>query len=245
MKSDKFFKWIWNFNGLVLFLGIVISTLFFSYQVIITFFKADRIERTTLNLAKDSKNEEKWRLGYPQKIKGTDFYYIPLQSEKLTVETRESAVENFNGRIAENFSGRRYNPTKSKNVMLINSTTNTRSWLFQSIDQLIIQIAPLTSGEYNSDPVALGMSYQVINSDTNQDNKLDNSDKRTFALSKVDGTNYTEIITGYNRIVEYDLNIEGNLFVVFINNDEVYSMVIDMTTFKVINKSSLPKVGDS
>jgi hypothetical protein len=245
MKSDKFFKWIWNFNGLVLFLGIVISTLFISYQVVTTFVKNNQIEQTTLNLAKDNNNEEKWGLGYPHKIEGTDFYYIPLQSEKLTVETREDVVENFNGGITENFSGRSYNPTESKNVLLINSTSNTRRWLFQSTDQLIIQIVPLRSGPYDSETMVLGMSYQVINSDTNQDNKLDHSDKLTFALSKIDGTNYTEIITGYNRIVEYDLNIEGNLFVVFIINDEVYSMVIDMTTFKVINKSSLPRVGDS
>jgi hypothetical protein len=245
MKSDKFFKWIWNFNGLVLFLGIVITTLFISYQIVTSFFKDDGIERTTLNLAKDSENEEKWSLGSPRKISGTDFYYIALQSEKLTVETRESAVENFNGGGIHNFIGGNYNPTKSKNVMLINGNTNTRSWLFQSTEQLIIEITPLILDEYNSDNAAIGILYQVINSDTNQDSKLDNSDKPTFALSKVDGTNYTEIITGYNNIVQSDLNIEGNLFVVFTNNNEVYSMVIDMITFKVISKSPLPKVGDS
>lgn len=89
-----------------------------------------------------------------------------------------------------------------------------------------------------------GISYQVIKNDTNNDKILDNKDKRTFALSQIDGSNYTEVISGYNRIVESSVNAEGNLFVVFINNNEVYSMVIDLETFKVISKSMLPKVGE-
>ena len=88
-----------------------------------------------------------------------------------------------------------------------------------------------------------GVSYEVIKNDSNNDKRLDGKDKRTFALSKIDGSNYTEVISGYNRIVESNLNAEGNLFVVFINNNEVYSMLIDLDTFKVISKSMLPKVG--
>ena len=117
--------------------------------------------------------------------------------------------------------------------------------LFDSIEQLIIDIKPLVNNKFNKNSITRGISYEVINSDTNKDSKLDYTDKRTFALSKVDGSGYTEIISGYNRIVESSLNSEGNLFVVFINNNEVYSMVIDLLTFKVVNKSSLPKVGDS
>ncbi len=239
MKADRFFKWIWNFNGLVLFIGIVIGSLFISYQIVSTFFKNEIVEQPTLNLAQDDKKEEKWSLGYPRKVGNTDFHFIPLESEKLSVEKKER------GRIYENFSGGSYTPTRSKNVLLINGNTNQATWLFDSIEQLIIDIKPLVNNEFNKNSITRGISYEVINSDTNEDSQLDYTDKRTFALSKVDGSGYTEIISGYNRIVESSLNSEGNLFVVFINNNEVYSMVIDLLTFKVLNKSSLPKVGDS
>ncbi|WP_416306439.1 hypothetical protein [Neptunicella sp. SCSIO 80796] len=239
MKTDRFFKWIWNFNGLVLFIGIVIGTLFISYQIVSVFFKDEVVEQPTLNLAQDDKKEEKWSLGYPRKVGNTDFHFIPLESEKLSVEKKER------GRMYENFSGGSYTPTRSKNVLLINGNTNQAVWLFDSIEQLIIDINPLVNNEFNKNSITRGISYEVINSDTNKDSKLDYTDKRTFALSKVDGSGYTEIISGYNRIVESSLNSEGNLFVVFINNNEVYSMVIDLLTFKVLNKSSLPKVGDS
>ncbi len=239
MKSDRFFKWIWNFNGLVLFIGIVIGAVFISYQLISVLFKADVVEQPTLNLAQDVKKEEKWSLGYPRKVGETDFHYIPLESEKLSVEKKQR------GRIYENFGGSSYTPTRSKNVLLINGSTNHANWLFKSTDQLIIDIKPLADREFDNNSVTRGISYEVINSDTNQDNKLDYTDKRAFALSKIDGSAYTEIISGYNRIIESSLNSEGNLFVVFINNNEVYSMVIDLLSFKILNKSSLPKVGDS
>tara|TARA_R110001592_G_scaffold361718_1_gene673238 strand:+ start:663 stop:1394 length:732 start_codon:yes stop_codon:yes gene_type:complete len=239
MKSDRFFKWIWNFNGLILFIGIVIGTVFISYQLISVFFKAEVVEQPTLNLAQDDKKEEKWSLGYPRKVGETDFHFIPLESEKLSVEKKER------GTIYESFGGSSYTPTRSKNVLLINGDTNHANWLFKSTEQLIIDIKPLVDSEFNNNSITRGISYEVINSDTNQDDKLDYTDKRTFALSKVDGTAYSEIISGYNRIIESSLNSEGNLFVIFINNNEVYSMVIDLLSFKILNKSLLPKVGDS
>ena len=80
MKSDRFFKWIWNFNGLVLFIGIVIGTVFVSYQLISVLFKAEVVAQPTLNLAQDDKKEEKWSLGYPRQVGETDFHFIPLES---------------------------------------------------------------------------------------------------------------------------------------------------------------------
>jgi hypothetical protein len=239
MKTDRFFKWIWNFNGLVLFIGIVVGALFISYQIGSAFFKDEVVEQPTLNLAQDDKKEEKWSLGYPRKVGDTDFHFIPLESEKLSVEKKER------GRIYENFGGSSYTPTRSKNVLLINGNTNHAVWLFKSIEQLIIDIKPLVDREFNENSITRGISYEVINSDTNNDKKLDYTDKRTFAISKVDGSGYTEIISGYNKIVESSLNSDGNLFVVFINNNEVYSMVIDLHSFKIIDKSLLPKVGAS
>ncbi|TQF67628.1 hypothetical protein [Pseudoalteromonas luteoviolacea] len=242
MKTEKFFRWIWNFNGLVLFIGIVVGTLFTTHQIISVFFKDEVTEQTTLNLAQDDNKEEKWSLGHPQEVGNTDYHYILLESEKFTVDKEEriTAIEGFNGK-----SHISYRPTRSKNVLLINGNTNQSIWLFDSTEQLIVDIRPLFNHEVDIRSVTHGISYEVINSDTNKDSKLDYTDKLTFALSKVDGTGYTEIISGYDFIVESSLNSEGNLFVIFINHDEVYSMVIDLLTFKILSKSSLPKVGDA
>jgi len=237
MESDKFFKWVWHLNGLVLFSGLIIAMLFGLFQLASVIFKDQNlIKQTTLNLAQDDNKEENWRLGYPHKISDTDFYFIALESEKLFVEKSEGL-----GMYSE-FGGSSYKPTRSKNVLFINSITNNSVWLFKSIDQLIIDIMPLVDDEFNERAATRAISYEVINSDTNLDNKLDNTDNRTFALSKVDGSNYTEIITDYNRIIESGLNSDGELFVIFINNNVVYSMLVDLITFEILSKKPLPKV---
>ena len=211
--------------------------LFVLFQLVSVIFKDQNlIKQTTLNLAQDDNKEENWRLGYPHKISDTDFYFIALESEKLFVEKSEGL-----GMYSE-FSGSSYKPTRSKNVLFINSITNNSVWLFKSIDQLIIDIMPLVDDEFNERAATRAISYEVINSDTNLDNKLDNTDNRTFALSKVDGSNYTEIITDYNRIIESGLNSDGELFVIFINNNVVCSMLVDLITFEILSKKPLPKV---
>ena len=74
MKSDKFFKWVWHLNGLVLFSGLIIAMLFVLFQLASVIFKDQNlIKQTTLNLAQDDNKEENWRLGYPHKISGGEF----------------------------------------------------------------------------------------------------------------------------------------------------------------------------
>ncbi|MBH0043463.1 MULTISPECIES: hypothetical protein [unclassified Pseudoalteromonas] len=239
MKSERFFKWIWNFNGLVAFIAISIGTIFISYELVSSLFKEEYIEPLTLNLAEDEAGEEKWSLGHPNKIGESDFYYIPLESEKLDVESKGTIVEGFGG------SRGYYTKTRSKNALFLNGKTNNSKWLFKSVNQLITDIKVVSSYENSRNSKALALSYEIINSDTNQDGKFDSLDKRTFALSKIDGSNYIEIIEGYNKIVESNLNLEGNLFVVFINNNEVFSMIVNLSTFKIIDKKPLPRVGNS
>ncbi|KPH60202.1 hypothetical protein AMS58_18465 [Pseudoalteromonas porphyrae] len=243
MKSETFFKWVWNLNGLILLLGIVIGTLLISYQLAQTIFSDNYIEPPTLNLADDKNEEEKWRLGYPQRIGKTDFYFIELESEKLTIEAE---TEREFGQVTENFNGSsyyKYNATRSKNVMFINGKTNHSNWLFSTTDQLILDIQPLYLSEFDSQSSAAGIAYDVIKNDTNNDGLLNSDDKSTFALSKTDGSDYNEIITGYDSVLEYDVNEDGNLFVLFIDNSDVFSMLVDLTTFKITNKKQLPKVG--
>ncbi|MGO2370818.1 MAG: hypothetical protein ACTH5C_00440 [Pseudoalteromonas prydzensis] len=238
MNSDKFFKWVWNLNGIILLVGVLIATALISVQLVTTVFNDNDVEPPALNLADDKNEEEKWRLGYPRRVGETDFYYIELESEKLTVEASIQAE----AEVRAMFSSK-YKPTRSKNVMFINGKTNYANWLFDTTDQLITDISPLYLSEFDSQSKAAGIAYHVIKNDTNNDGLLSNEDKSTFALSKIDGSGYSEVLTGYDRILEYAVNEQGNLFMLFIDNADVFSMLVDLTTFKVIDKRQLPKVG--
>lgn len=130
MNSDKFFKWVWNLNGIILLVGVLIATALISVQLVTTVFNDNDVEPPALNLADDKNEEEKWRLGYPRRVGETDFYYIELESEKLTVEASIQAE----AEVRAMFSSK-YKPTRSKNVMFINGKTNYANWLFDTTDQ--------------------------------------------------------------------------------------------------------------
>ncbi|MBB1308995.1 hypothetical protein H5162_06015 [Pseudoalteromonas sp. SR41-8] len=238
MNSDKFFKWVWNLNGIILLVGVLIATALISVKLVTTVFNDNDVEPPALNLADDKNEEEKWRLGYPRRVGETDFYYIELESEKLTVEASIQAESEVRAMFSS-----KYKPTRSKNVMFINGKTNYANWLFDTTDQLITDISPLYLSEFDSQSKAAGIAYHVIKNDTNNDGLLSNEDKSIFALSKIDGSGYSEVLTGFDRILERAVNEQGNLFMLFIDNAEVFSMLVDLTTFKVIDKRQLPKVG--
>jgi hypothetical protein len=235
MNTDKIFKRIWNINGLILLLGSISFIAILSYQLTKSIFKDDYRQQQTLDLADDVADEEKWSLGYPQEIHGSEYYFIPLESENRKVEEKSKVL---------NLYSSNYIPTRSKNILFISSISNTSHWLFDSVQQLIIQIQTLDSDD-NIKLNTKAIYYIVVNSDTNNDGIFDSEDKRTFALTKPDGSNYSEIITGYDSIVKAHINEIGNLFVIYINNDKVQSMIVDLTDFKIIDSKQLPRVSDS
>ncbi len=85
MNTDKIFKRIWNINGLILLIGLLIIITTQVYQFTIDLFRDEVRHEQTLDLADDNENAEKWSLGYPEKIPGSKYYLIPLESENMQV----------------------------------------------------------------------------------------------------------------------------------------------------------------
>ncbi|MCF6193564.1 MAG: hypothetical protein L3J46_04435 [Kangiellaceae bacterium] len=235
MKSEKFFKWVWNINGLLLLTGILLMSLLIAYQLVKELSREEQEPTQTLNLAEDSTGEEKWSLGYPQKVVGSPYYYLKLESENKEVIARKPVYS---------FSGSGYRNTRAKNVLFINSNSNVSNWLFKSVRQLIINMESLHVKDSSDLVTTKAIYYEVINNDTNSDGVYDIKDKKTFALTRKDGTKYSEIISGYNNILTASMNEAGALFVIYINNGEVHSMLVDVDNFIILEKTQLPKVSD-
>jgi len=236
MKTDRFLKRIWLANGLIILLGSIALISFLTYQFTKDLFRDDIVQQQTLDLADDTKDEEKWSLGYPDKINGSKYYMLPLQSENKIVEEKTKVYGLYSSD---------YSITRSKNVLFINSESNESHWLFDTVQQLIIDIEKLELEIQNRETITKAIYYIVINHDTNNDEIYDLSDKRVFALSKPDGTNYSEILIGFDSIVAVSINDSGNLFLIYINNDKVHSMLVDLSNFNIINKKLLPRVSAS
>ena len=73
MKSEKFFKWVWNVNGLILLMGLIIGAAAIGYNFVAYLLKSDNhVQQQTLNLAEDEQQQEKWKPGNTRKGGGEE-----------------------------------------------------------------------------------------------------------------------------------------------------------------------------
>lgn len=242
MWKEKVFKYVWNVNSVLLLLfllgfgGMALSSA-------ISKLLRNKAPINTVNLAEDKQGIEKWRLGFPRGISGYDLYYLPLESENSEVDV----VEKFSSAIVirNNFSG--YNGhSKAKNLIFINSKTNASHWLFSDNNQLIFSSSTIdfkvNNENLDTEQITKAISYRIAVKDTNGDKKVDSLDKRSFALSRPNGRDFVVILDGYDDIVTESINENGNYFVIYVKDADVYSMLIDLDALTIMSEQKLPQV---
>ncbi|KAF7781113.1 hypothetical protein PRUB_b0231 [Pseudoalteromonas rubra] len=245
MKTQTFFSWIWRINGLIILLMALSLGALFVYEVSKDLFRERNEQNVPLNLAEDKDQEENWDLGYPVQLGDYDYFLIPLESEKLTVDATElSMVEGFNRQSGPHKMYSSYRESRMKNAILVNASTNESRWLFDSVDQLIYRFGTLEQEGSRLNEQNEAIFYELINEDSNADQQLDYNDDFIFALSRLDGSGYTEIISGYSELITQAVNKQGNLLIVYRRQEQVFSALIDLRDFKLLDKRALPKVGD-
>ncbi len=84
MEENKFFRFVWRFNGIILMIAgiLAIGFLAFAGYQLYEEFTRDRVVSNIVNIEKNTTIEESWQLGYMQEIQGTPYVLIPLNSEQ-------------------------------------------------------------------------------------------------------------------------------------------------------------------
>jgi hypothetical protein len=228
MEESKIFKNIWRFNALVIMLvgifGLVLAI--FSSIMLYKNFTRDITVKNIVNIEDKTKKKEEWKLGSITTIKGSNYIMMPLSAN-------------------QNYSMDSYSKLTSsiKNYLFLDEEGNKKDWLFPNNDYLITQtnLLPNTSyGEQVSDIKAI--LYYVVKSDTNKDKLLTSSDFQTIAISKPDGTKYTELLGEIDFVNGYKVNGDTSLLVIYQRKNIAYSAKINLSTFVVSDESKLPSV---
>ncbi|TMP26015.1 hypothetical protein CWB99_19860 [Pseudoalteromonas rubra] len=244
MKTNAFFTWVWRINGVIILLSALFLGAILAYEVGKGVFREHDEQNVSLNLAEDKDQEENWDLGFPVQLGDYDYFLIPLESEKLIVDATDTpSVEGFKRSNSSFKVYSRYRESRMKNAILINASNNESRWLFDSVDQLIYRYGTLERQNGRLSEQNQAIFYELINEDSNADKQLDYEDELIFALSRLDGSGYTEIIQGYTEIIQgyteiitQAVNNEGNLLLVFSRQEQVFSALIDLSTFKLLDK---------
>ena len=208
-EHNKFFLWVWRINGIAILIVAIFAGIFM-LRIFTNIFWERPQDPVITNVAEDPEGKEKWVLGGPGYISGSNYILVPLVSENTAVDLRHKG-----GSASVSYGRRRIDP--SKNVLFIDGTTNSSHWLFNSNDQLITEIEQFPY-HYGSDaPDVRAVFYQVVLHDTNNDKVLNEQDQKSLAASKPDGSTYTVVIDNLDRVVSKSLAGESNVLIVYQN----------------------------
>ncbi len=228
MEENKFFRFIWRFNGLLITITgvLAIGLMAFVGYKFAKDMSRERSTRNIVNVQEDNNLKEKWKLGYMSDIEGSPYVMIPLNSDQSYAQSYYSKSS-----------------SSVRNYLFINSQNNEKHWLFETNQYLIDDIDLLSEKEYNSDKKDVrAILYKIVKSDTNSDKRLTNDDLHAIGLSLPDGKGYKEILDGVDLFIGHRLIDKDTLLVVFQRKGIGFSANINLSGFAISNETELPKV---
>lgn len=234
MRATRFFRFLWRINGVIIFVSAVLAILMLGFisSQFITFGHHEADQVIKVDQPPQEKSEPP-TLGTFQKITGT-----PYLQAALTFGSGNKFDRGSFSSSSGSYSIRNY--------LFLNSETLEGRWLFPDNKQLILELDDLQ--EYfqvkDSDPPTartIAIFYQMIDIDTNGDKQLTTDDKRSIAYSKSDGSQFTIVIKGIDRILGSDKIDNGKKHVVAYEVDNKwYTAVISLSTFEIEKRGELP-----
>jgi len=228
MEENKFFKLIWRFNGLVISVAgvLAVAVLVFVTYKLFQDITGDRTTRNIVNIEESSEVKENWRFGQLSKFNHNRTLMIPLYSDQSFDRGYFSKSSN-----------------STRNFLFIDTETSEKTWLFNHTNYLIESSDKLRDGDFNSDKPVIAILYQLVQLDSDQDNRLSASDLSTVAISNPDGSGYKELINEVERVVDHTLLNQTELFLIYQKAGKSYSTILNLESFEMSKTEKLPKVG--
>ncbi len=234
MEQNRFFRIVSRFNGIAIMLILIAIIIFGGFNIIKELFYS-RKPIVIKNVAEDPKGEEKWRLGSITELGGTDYIYLPLESEKKDVSV--SGMSLAKSGMHEYY----FNP--SRNILFVNKKTQEMSWLFKNNKQLINKMELVAKQKkYDNQRNIEAIIYQVVTRDTNGDGKLSTDDSADVAISYPDGSNYREIIKSVERLIGVLMLDDGELLIMYQSNGNGYTAKIKVGKGNNFSVKEMPKI---
>ncbi|CAA0106911.1 Uncharacterised protein [BD1-7 clade bacterium] len=227
MESNRFFHRVWQFNAVVIALAGVLALallLFASYHVIRDATR-ERAVTNVVNTDVETPAISGWDYGLPRQIDGHAVVVVPLQSGK---------------NIGASYFKK--NPVSVRDLLFIRVKSDEKQWLFDRTDFLILEYAFLADNSYRSDVPVKAVIYQVVKTDTNNDQRLSYDDTITIGLSHPDGSEYTELVTDVTKVIGRDWVDDDRLMLLYVKEGKAWSAVVDLDRFSFEDVSELPAI---
>jgi len=102
----------------------------------------------------------------------------------------------------------------------------------------------LKIGQYTDKNPAISFIYEVVYKDTNGNEKLEGGDKLAIALSRVDGSEFVNVIESVDSLIDHTVSNDGKeVGLIYQKNRNIYLERISLTDFQSLSKSELTQIG--
>lgn len=238
MTAARFYRSVWRANGVLILGTCVLACLVLSYAAFEIFRDKTgrRARHSIVNVNPEDKVTEIREFGSPESIPGSSHVMVPVYS-------RQSYSQDYYGKETRSV----------RNYLFVNTGDLTSLWLLPHSRYLIASMrfhrGPGTDAHGHSSagsgtdavkaPVR-AISYQIVKSDTNGDQRLTASDKTTLAFSGATGANYKEALGPVESILGVEQVEEDMVLVSYISDSAAHMAKVSLRDFRVVLSEKLP-----
>lgn len=227
MESNKFFVFVNRFNSIVFMMVLLAAG---ASIVFINIMSNEWRDKRSVKLKEgpDSAVEIELILGNINTVAGSTVMYVNLRER----EGRSSYSSG--GSLGE-----------TRNVLFFKDKELKPVWLFKGNGYLIRNMNELKIGQYTDKNPAISFIYEVVYKDTNGNEKLEGGDKLAIALSRVDGSEFVNVIESVDSLIDHTVSNDGKeVGLIYQKNRNIYLERISLTDFQSLSKSELTQIGN-
>ncbi len=232
MEISPFFQKVWRFNAIIIALAGIAAliVLLLASGVILREIHRDlsRPQRDLIVTTAPSGQKpinESLSLGLMYTVKGHPTLYFPLRGE----QSMRSGLGSYS-------SG---DTRSTRNILFYDLKDDRSHWLLPSHDTLILDYSLYPTNYDNDGPPVKVILYELIYQDSDANNRLNDQDKITLALSTPQGRQLTSIIEDIDWISGKQLYDDSTLIVTYRRGEKSLLARVDLTNFTLLSTLEL------
>jgi hypothetical protein len=227
MKRTRLFRGIWRANAIIIFAAGVLSLIMLAFAAVYILKETLREREVTAVVNTDTERHvrESMALGSAVQIAGHPWLLVPLESDQKydQVYFSKSAVA-------------------ARNYGFISASAPVR-WLYPHNRFLIVDAAQLAGADGSREERATVLiSFEVVQKDSNNDERLTPNDLSALVFTKPDGTGSTVVLENVRRIVSQEI-ISGEISVVYEDNAGYANATFSLKDYSEVKHERMPLPG--
>ncbi len=225
MKSRQFFSYIWRVNAVIILIAGLLSTAGLALGAWSTFRQVTRTQevRNIVNV-KDDAVKSKTVIGNFEQISGTDIIKAPL-----------SLLQEYDYRASSKESN------SVQNYIFYNPNQKVSYWLRPKNEGLILSMTALPNlNERNltEKPLpTIAYLYLVVDKDTNNDQRINDADQKSIAISDASGLRFKVLIDQVDQFNGVSAIKNNRLDILYQSSKNLKATEVDLRSQEIVTTS--------